>query len=144
MEAWSNTGYHITKANHHLKEKSLQKCKKMDKNSKIVKFRSNSNFLSTNYIHVQGESYVPVRQTEAVARLLMRLLLIFLLSIKIECFLQLGKTYFCSFFSTKASKMVSDIILPLSYLSTLFSGCPMQLGGCMKASSLENGLFNTP
>ena len=35
-------------------------------------------------LQIQGESYVPVRQTEAVVRLLMRLLLIFLHKSKVD------------------------------------------------------------
>ena len=60
-------------------------------------------------------------------------------------------TYFCSISSTQASKMTSNIILSLSllahtifWLSNTTWRLPMQLGGCMKASSLENEIFNTP
>ena len=52
--------------------------------------------ISTSSVHpwmqiIQGESYVPVRQTEAVVRLLIRLLLFFLYLLKFNAF-QLGKT----------------------------------------------------
>ena len=47
-------------------------------------------------------------------------------------------------FSTQASEMTSNIILLLSLLAHNIFGCPMQLGGCMEAASLENEIFNTP
>ena len=78
---------------------------------------------------LQGEYYVPVRQTEAVVRLSISLWLIFLLSTEILCFSFRKNLFFKKNFTPGLQN-------DLQHNLTIFPTCPqhfgypMQFGGC--------------
>ena len=79
--------------------------------------------------HIQGEYYVPVRQMEAIVRLLKRLCLIFLLCIKI-LYISNGNNIYLLIFISPALQNDLQHYHTIVPTCPKYFGCPVQLGGC--------------